>query len=63
MMTLQDVVDAFKAQMTDFKSWFIDGADHLHNSEIMQLTLGQAAFTLVVIAIALYIFWRLLEFA
>ena len=26
MMTLQDVVDAFKAQMTDFKSWFIDGA-------------------------------------
>jgi hypothetical protein len=62
-MTLQDVVDAFKAQVIDIKSWFADGANHLENYEIMQLTLGQAAFTLVVIAIALYIFWRLLEFA
>ena len=63
MMTLQDVVDAFKAQVTDIKSWFADGANHLENYEIMQLMLGQAAFTLAVIFIALYIFWRLLEFA
>ena len=47
MMTLQDVVDAFKAQVTDIKSWFADGANHLGNLEIMQLTLGQAAFTLL----------------
>ena len=63
MMTLQDVVDAIKAQMTVLKSWFDDGANHLGNLEIMQLTLGQAAFTLVIIFIALYIFWRLLEYA
>ena len=47
MMTLQDVVDAIKAQMTVLKSWFDDGANHLGNLEIMQLTLGQAAFTLL----------------
>ena len=56
MMTLQDVVDAFKAQVTDIKSWFADGANHLENYEIMQFTLGQASFTLVAIFIALYIF-------
>ena len=46
-MTLQDISDAIKAQMTVLKSWFDDGANHLGNLEIMQLTLGQAAFTLL----------------
>ena len=53
MMTLQDVVDAFKAQMTVLGSWFDDGANHLGNLEIMQLTLGQAAFTLLFMLIVL----------
>ena len=55
MMTLQDVVDAIKAQMTVLKSWFDDGANHLGNLEIMQLTLGQAAFTLLFMLIGLFL--------
>ena len=52
-MTLQDISDAIKAQMTGLKSWFDDGANHLGNLEIMQLTLGQAAFTLLFMLIVL----------
>jgi hypothetical protein len=38
LMTLQEIVDASKALMIGFKSWFADGANHLENFEIMQLT-------------------------
>ena len=62
-MTLQELVDASKALMIGFKSWFADGANHLENFEIMQLTLGQAAFTLVVMYIFCRVFWRLLAYA
>ena len=55
MMTLQDVVDAIKAQMTVLKSWFDVGANHLGNLEILQLTLGQAAFTLLFMLIGLFL--------
>ena len=54
-MTLQDISDAIKAQMTVLKSWFDDGANHLGNLEIMQLTLGQAAFTLLFMLIGLFL--------
>ena len=56
-MTLQDISDAIKAQMTGLKSWFDDGANHLGNIKIMQLTLGQEshlhfAFMLIIFVLA-----------
>tara|TARA_R110002096_G_scaffold96565_1_gene215467 strand:+ start:204 stop:392 length:189 start_codon:yes stop_codon:yes gene_type:complete len=44
-MTLQEVVDALKAWVVDVQAWFADGYQHLNHVELMQLTLGQAAFT------------------
>ena len=52
-MTLQDVVDAMKASVVDVKAWFADGYQHLNHVELMQLTVGQALFTVVLIIIGL----------
>lgn len=54
-MTLQDVVDAMKASVVDVKAWFADGYQHLNHVELMQLTVGQALFTVVLIIIGLLI--------
>lgn len=54
-MTLQEVVEALKAWGGDVKAWFADGLQHLEQLEIMQLTVGQALFTVAVIFILLLI--------
>ena len=54
-MTLQEVVDALKAWVVDVQAWFTDGYDHLYYFEIMELTVGQALFTVALIFIGLLI--------
>jgi hypothetical protein len=55
VMTLQEVVDALKAWVVDVQAWFADGYDHLNYFEIMELTVGQALFTVALIFIGLLI--------
>jgi hypothetical protein len=58
MMTLQEVFDGIfdgiKEWWVGAMAWFDDGANHLGNFEVMQLTLGQAAFTVFVIGVVMY---------
>ena len=52
-MTLREVVEALKAWTGDVKAWFADGYQHHNHVEIMELTVGQALFTVAVILIVL----------
>jgi len=52
-MTLEEFVVRVREWNDDAQVWFDDGANHLSNFEIMQLTLGQAAF--IVFAICVFI--------
>jgi hypothetical protein len=52
-MTLEEFVVRISQWNDDAEVWFGDLANHLSNFEIMQLTLGQAAF--IVFAVCVFI--------